>query len=127
MSVIISKHEPGGEAGMVGDKCACSVCGRKPLHYPFLWWMGETDIYICSTCCTNIKAGLMADLIHITAIVAMQEVNPAYAQYTLRRMSLEDVKRDKERVDRELDAIDREMGLGKHKRAGNGHADDEAA
>src|SRR5262245_13141943 len=103
MTVVISEHD---FCEGVADAASCAACGRKPLHFPFLWWRGETDICICGKCCVWIKGGFMADLIHVAAIVEMQKANPGYAHDTLQRRSPHALKAEADRLKRaELDRV----------------------
>jgi hypothetical protein len=99
MTVVISEHDI--YAPRSDTKPSCTVCGIDHLHYPFLWWQGETDICICRWCCAKIKAGFTADLVQVAAIVEMQAVNSAYSTSTLQRRSPVDLKADREREKRE--------------------------
>jgi len=53
----------------------CTVCGGK-LWPPFLIWRCKADILICGDCAENIKSGLVADLVHITAVREFQRHQP---------------------------------------------------
>jgi hypothetical protein len=102
--------------GHGSDKDArCTFCGGM-LFYPFLCWDtlphggeaasrvrgsdGVGHILLCSRCCSKIKKGLIADLIHLEAA---REITGLYPELTLVR---ENGKQLDERQEREI----REMG-----------------
>ena len=80
MAVVTNKNSSLLGRGMEQDRC--TVCDG-PLRYPFLVWAGHVKLVICSQCGPNIKNGLAADLIHLTAIVDLQRLG--YDQQTLVR------------------------------------------
>jgi hypothetical protein len=63
MTVVIDKYS----IGLRGNE-HCIVCGGS-LHFPYLEWHGKKNIAFCMRCCKKIKRGLVADLIHINAIL----------------------------------------------------------
>jgi hypothetical protein len=68
MIVITSRDKE-----IAGDK-VCQLCHSVPKP-PSLYWDGPAgELHICERCCNNIRQGLVADLIHITAI---SELNKA--------------------------------------------------
>jgi hypothetical protein len=79
MSVIIQNGELGS---LYGLEEKCSLCD-KDLTLPYMDRRGEEKwIFLCMSCCSEIKQGFIADLIHITAIHELQKV---YPRHTLRR------------------------------------------
>jgi hypothetical protein len=67
MSVILSKEHDHEGVGF-GQRHAqpCFHC-EGPCFYPFVHWRGYCDIVICSRCCSQIKSGLMADMLQVSA------------------------------------------------------------
>jgi hypothetical protein len=65
---VITAREHDHECVGFGRRHAqpCFNC-NKPASYPFVHWRGHTDIVICSRCCSQIKMGLMADMIQVAA------------------------------------------------------------
>ena len=50
----------------------CLNC-NEPLHYPFVSWHGfPHNTCIWGECCSHIKSGLMADMIHCSALTEMR-------------------------------------------------------
>jgi hypothetical protein len=49
------------------DMFSPASIATSPPYYPFVQWRGHTDIVICSRCCSQIKSGLMADMIQVAA------------------------------------------------------------
>ena len=69
-----------------GDRCR--LCDGE-LVPPFLAWCGPGAIFFCGPCCREIKRGLSSDLVHVAAIVELQELG--YTTTTLDRRSAEAV------------------------------------
>jgi hypothetical protein len=84
MSVILSKDDF-RQVGF-GQRHAqpCFHCGG-PCHYPFTHWDGEPELFICTRCCAQIKAGLMADLVQVAANLEL--INLGYRDALLVRES----------------------------------------
>ena len=59
----------------------CSLCDGY-LHYPFLYWRGQRELFICSCCCVGQGNGLRADLLQVEAIAELQRL---YPEFTLER------------------------------------------
>ena len=58
----------------------CSFCGVKP-SLPFMTWVPHgrgalPPVVVCGPCAKRIKAGFIADLVHLVAVVDLQEVEP---------------------------------------------------
>jgi hypothetical protein len=98
MSVFTNKYHDVQEFGFGGRHTnTCFRCGG-PCHYPFLHWDGkkpERSLFICSRCCHEIKSGLMADLVHLAAIVDLRRLG--YVKETLTRESLSTIEARGER------------------------------
>ena len=69
-----------------GDRCR--LCDGE-LAPPFLSWCGHSAIFFCGPCCRQIKRGLSSGLVHVAAIVELQELG--YPTTTLDRRSVEAV------------------------------------
>src|SRR5690606_8467045 len=78
----------------------CNMCGSS-LSYPFLFWWGEKDIFICGQCSAKCKEGLMADLVQIAAIMELRRVHSSMspAKITLHRMAESEIDAMIERDD----------------------------
>jgi hypothetical protein len=73
------------------ENSCCSKCGNK-LMPPFLMYCGGGDgLFLCGPCAYNIRKGLTADLIQLSAIVELREIYPGR---TL-------VRRDSEQIEAE--------------------------
>jgi hypothetical protein len=70
----------------------CTVCSRQ-LSYPFICWdeLGGA-LYICGPCCRRTKRGLMADIVHLSAIVELRAIDTSYHGHTLERTTLTALK-----------------------------------
>jgi hypothetical protein len=88
----------------------CWVCGERLYHPPFVTWTvhgnsGGEDMVICAGCCRNLRDGLMADLIHLLAIVDLRAVATHYNNFTL-------VRTHQDSVDATAKAEAKSMGVG---------------
>jgi hypothetical protein len=62
----------------------CAACQKPPTTYPYLFWSaGGGDFVLCGECCHSLKRGLIADLIHIGAIMDMRDCG--YRHFTLEK------------------------------------------
>jgi hypothetical protein len=66
----------------------CATC-EGHLHYPFLHWL--PGFCICGRCVQKIKRGLIADLIHVEAVMALNDLG--YPQETFARLQIKDLER----------------------------------
>jgi hypothetical protein len=79
MSVIVQNGELGS---LYGLEEKCSLCDNE-LTLPYMDWQGKKKwMFLCVSCCSDLKEGFIADLIHITAIRELQKIRP---RCTLRR------------------------------------------
>jgi hypothetical protein len=79
MSVILSKEDT--FAAGKDDKCA--ICGEGYLYPPYVFWFGDSNLYFCGKCCSNLRRNLVADFIQVTAIRDLRNVG--YHDLTLLR------------------------------------------
>lgn len=94
MSVIISEATDWWTTSYPDSKC-CVCQGR--LGFPRLDWKGSS-LKICGRCCVKIKRGFIADLIHVAAIVELNDAG--YPGQTLVRKSTREVEAEAERDER---------------------------
>ena len=73
MSVVTTKSD----VSFCSPDDRCNICDSK-LWPPFLKWRAHTNILICGSCCQNIRPGLTADLIQLSAIVEMNRLGHGY-------------------------------------------------
>jgi hypothetical protein len=64
----------------------CTHCGDG-LFPPYLAWTGKSDFFLCGPCGEQIKDGLIADLVHLAAVVQLQRHLPG-TDMTLVRQSV---------------------------------------
>ena len=64
----------------------CTFCGDRIASYPHVYWMGGAEtVYICNSCCEDLKQPLMADLIQVSAIMELKTLSPVYTRQTFVR------------------------------------------
>jgi hypothetical protein len=90
MSVILSDED----FSAAGKDDKCSVCGEH-LYPPYVFWWGESDLYFCGKCCCNLRTGLVADLIHVTAIEDLYNATGCYYGLTFKCENKQDIDRQK--------------------------------
>jgi hypothetical protein len=103
MTIVTNKHND--YFGWLGHECC--LCADRVYRYPFLGWSNQ--LIICAECCSVNKRGLIADLVHIAAIVELHKVDPEYNGQTLVRCNVSSLekagkKRGKEEA-KSLEAI----------------------
>ena len=64
----------------------CAAC-KEPLRtYPYLLWLANGDLVVCGECCHKLGRGLIADLIHINAVMEMRDLG--YRHFMLEKKLL---------------------------------------
>jgi hypothetical protein len=72
------------ERAFISTKEMCAMCRTPPTAYPYLLWADSAGFFVlCGECCHSIKHGLIADLIHIGAILDIRDCG--YRDVTLDR------------------------------------------
>jgi hypothetical protein len=74
MSIINCDQDDfyGVAAGQPNEK-RCFHCGGR-LYAPFLHYAAKAHLCICLKCCRELKRGLTADLIHLSAIAELRDI-----------------------------------------------------
>lgn len=77
MTVITSEQD---KSTLKVTEDHCTIC-RAELHPPFLEWVCKSSLYFCGACCRQIKDGMMADLIQVSAITELQAVGVKHGPF----------------------------------------------
>jgi hypothetical protein len=83
MSAILSRNDAYSPAYPI-----CSFCGDTCCP-PFVHWHAQDDLFICSDCCRSLRRGLLADMIHVTAVSDLH--NAGYHSQTLVRKGQQEI------------------------------------
>ena len=84
-----------------GEKC--TFCGDRQYHPPMVFWTGgDSEVIICGECCRGLAKGLVADMVHVVAILDLKRLG--YHGQTL-------VRESQQKVDDEAQAFVRGLQL----------------
>jgi hypothetical protein len=65
----------------------CVACRNRPITYPYIFWSARGgDFVLCGECCHTLKRGLIADLIHASAIKDVMALG--HGHFTLEKKRL---------------------------------------